>query len=55
MAEQKKEEFLDEVEEAELDQEELIDIDAEAAELEKLDEVTAVSYTHLTLPTIYSV
>ena len=41
MAEQKKEEFLDEVEEAELDQDELIDIDAEAAELEKLDEVTA--------------
>ena len=27
MAEQKKEEFLDEVEEAELDQDELIDID----------------------------
>ena len=56
MAEQKKEEFLDEVEESELDQDELIDIDAEAAELEKLDEVTAerddsVSYTHLTLPT----
>ena len=41
MAEQKKEEFLDEVEESELDQDELIDIDAEAAELEKLDEVTA--------------
>ena len=41
MAEQKKEELLDEVEEAELDQDELIDIDAEAAELEKLDEVTA--------------
>ena len=41
MAEQKKEEFLDELEESELDQDELIDIDAEAAELEKLDEVTA--------------
>ena len=41
MAEQEKEEFLDEVEESELDQDELIDIDAEAAELEKLDEVTA--------------
>ena len=41
MAEQKKEEFLDEIEESELDHDELIDIDAEAAELEKLDEVTA--------------
>ena len=41
MAEQKKEEFLDEVEAAELAQDELIDIDAEVAELEKLDEVTA--------------
>ena len=41
MAEQKKEEFLDEIEDSELDQDELIDIDAEAAELEKLDEVTA--------------
>ena len=41
MAEQKKEEFLDEIEDSDLDQDELIDIDAEAAELEKLDEVTA--------------
>ena len=37
MAEQKKEEFLDEIEDSDLDQDELIDIDAEAAELEKLD------------------
>ena len=41
MAEQKKEEFLDDIEESELNQDDLIDIDAEAAELEKLDEVTA--------------
>ena len=41
MAEQKKEEFSDELEEPELDLDELIDIDAEAAEIEKLDEVTA--------------
>ena len=41
MAEQKKEELLDDIEESELNQDDLIDIDAEAAELEKLDEVTA--------------
>ena len=33
MAEQKKEEFLDDIEESELNQDDLIDIDAEAAEL----------------------
>ena len=32
---------MDEIEDSDLDQDELIDIDAEAAELEKLDEVTA--------------
>ena len=42
MAEQKKEEFLDEIEDSDLDQDELIDIDAEAAELEKLDEVLSL-------------
>ena len=44
MAEQKKEEFLDEIEDSDLDQDELIDIDAEAAELEKLDEVSCTSF-----------
>ena len=49
MAEQKKEEFLDEIEDSDLDQDELIDIDAEAAELEKLDEVTAERDDYLSL------
>ena len=41
MSEQNKEEVLDVLEDSELDEDDLIDIDAEAAELEKLDEVTA--------------